>query len=67
MFAGGGAKIIVTPTHYEWKNLDPTRPNLIQLTSLVVTYFCTQNLSVSGTGQIGRTIKLNCLVQPNLI
>jgi len=35
--------------------------------SLVVTCFYTQNLSVSGTCQIGRKIKFNCLVQPNLI
>ena len=35
--------------------------------SLVVTYFYTQNLSVSGTCQIGRKIKFNCLVKPNPI
>jgi len=35
--------------------------------SLVVTHFYTQNLSVSRTCQIGRKIKFNCLVKPNLI
>jgi len=35
--------------------------------SLVVTYFYTPNLSFSGTCQIGRKIKFNCLVKPNLI
>jgi len=62
------------PTHYKWKNLDQTRPNPIQPNttnnraySLVLTYFYTQNLSISGTGQIGRKIKFNCLVKPNLI
>jgi len=34
---------------------------------LVVTYFYTQNLSVSRTCQIGRNIKFNCVVKPNII
>ena len=48
---------------------DPTQPNTANngAYSLVVTYFCTQNLSVSRTCQIGRKIKFNCLVKPNLI
>ena len=57
------------PTHYKWKNLDPTQPNTADngAYSLVVTYFYTQNLSVSRTCQIGRKTKFNCLVKPNLI
>ena len=57
------------PTHYKLKNLDPTQPNTANngAYSLVVTYFYTQNLSVSGTCQIGRKIKFNCLVKLNLI
>ena len=41
------------PTHYKWKNLDPTRPNTTNngAYSLIVTYFYTQNLS--------RTFSLN--------
>ena len=56
-------------THYKWKNLDPTQPSTANngACSLVVTYFYTQNLSVSGICQIGRKIKFNCLVKPNLI
>jgi len=48
---------------------DPTQPNTAnnEAYSLVVTYFYTQNLSVSRTCQIGRKIKFNCLVKPNLI
>ena len=47
----------------------PTQPDTTnnRAYSLVVTYFYTQNLSFSGTGQIGRKIKCNCLVKPNLI
>ena len=57
------------PTHYKWKNLDPTQPNTANngAYSFVVTYFYTQNLTVSRTCQIGRNIKFNCLVKPNLI
>ena len=35
------------PTHYKWKNLDPTQPNTTNngAYSLVVTYFYTKNLS----------------------
>ena len=38
------------PTHYKWKNLDPTEPNTANngAYSLAVTHFYTQNLSVSG-------------------
>jgi len=64
------------PTH---QLTDPTQPNTSGKLwtqpdttnngafSLTVTYFYTQNLSVSGTCQIGRKIKFNCLVQQNLI
>ena len=58
------------PTHYKWKNLDPTQANTANngAYSLVVTYFYTQNLSVSRIYcQIGRKIKFHCLVKPNLI
>jgi len=59
------------PTHYNWKYLDPTRSDPIQLTMELIQFssdvFCTQNLSVSGTCQIGRKIKFSCLMQPNLI
>jgi len=60
---------LTDPTHYKWKNLDPTQPNTANngADSLVVTYFYTQNLSVSRTCQIGCKIKFNRLVKPNLI
>ena len=47
---------------------NPTRPNTTNngAYSLVVTYFCTQNLS-RPFSQPSRKIKFNCLVQPNLI
>ena len=49
------------PTHYKWRNLDPTQPNTTNngVYSLVVT--------VSSTRQIDCKIKFNCLVQPHLI
>jgi len=36
----------LNPTHYKWKNLDPTQPNTTNngAYSLVVTYFYTKNL-----------------------
>jgi len=48
---------------------NPTQPNTANdiAYSLVVTYYYTQKLSVSGTSQIGRKIKFSCLVKPNLI
>jgi len=59
----------VNPLQVEKIGPSPTRPNTTnnRAYSLVVTYFYTQNLSVSGTGQIGRKIKFNCLVKPNRI
>jgi len=57
------------PLQVEKCGPNPTQSNIANngAYSLVVTYFYTQNLSVSGTCQIGRKIKFNCLVQPNHI
>jgi len=57
------------PLQVEKLGPNSTQPNATNngAYSLVVTCFYTQNLSVSGTCQIGRKIKFNCLVQPNLI
>ena len=57
------------PIQVEKVGPNPTKPGTTnnRAYSLVVTYFYTQNLSVSGTGQIGRKIKFNYLVKPNLI
>jgi len=57
------------PLQLEKFGRNPTQPNTTnnRAYSLVVTYFYTRNLSVSGTCQIGRKIKFNCLVKPNLI
>ena len=48
---------------------NPTQPNTANngAYSLVVTYFYTQNLSVSRTCQIGHKITFNCLAKPDLI
>ena len=56
------------PLQVEKFGPNPTQPNIANngAYSLVVTYFYTQNVSVSGTCQIGRKIKFKCLVQPNL-
>jgi len=57
------------PIQVEKVGPNPTKPGTTnnRAYSLVVTYFYTQNLSVSGTGQIGRKIKFNYWVKPNLI
>ena len=57
------------PLQVEKFGPNPTQPNTTnnRAYSLVVTYFYTQNWSVSGTSQIGREIKFNCLVKSNLI
>jgi len=57
------------PLQVEKFGPNPTQPNTTNngACSLVVTYFYTQNLSVSRTCQIGRKIKFNCLVKQNLI
>jgi len=65
------------PTH---ELTDPTQPNPLQVEKfgpdpmqLTMSLqfssdvFYTHNLSVSDTGQIGRKIKCNCLVKPNLM
>jgi len=52
------------PLQLEKIGPNPTQPNTTNngAYTLVVTYFYTQNLSVSGTSQIGRKIIINCLV-----
>ena len=57
------------PIQVEKFGPNPTQPNTTnnRADSLVVTYFYTQNLSVSGTGQIARKIKFICLVKLNLV
>ena len=53
------------PLQVEKFGPNPNQPNTTNngAYSVVVTYFYTKNLSVSGTCQIGRNIKFNCLVQ----
>ena len=62
---------VTQPNPLQVEKLGPnaTQPNTANngAYSLVVTYFYTQNLSVSRTCQIDRKIKFNCLVKPNLI
>jgi len=57
------------PLQVEKFGPNPTQPNTANngAYSFVVTYFYTKNLTVSRTCQIGRNIKFNCLVKPNLI